>query len=193
MLMLSAALVACSGCDSGSDGDDRSTGVAVVVPTVTTPDGSSLSYCDALPDQTDSLNFGGVQFSPTPNGVVTGQALAYALSWPYYVTTWARAEHESWIIVGVSGGMAELQAQLDTLYPGARVLAMNISFSEQQLAVLADQVRVAVTQVDPEAVIEWSIATGRISVTPSATSDDLWEALEVLAGYPVCVEAPVGA
>jgi hypothetical protein len=192
VLMFSVLLVACSGSDSGSDGDDRS-GAAEVAPAVTTPTGSSFAYCQDLPDQTDSLDFAGVQFSATPNGLVTGQALAYALTWPYYVTTWPRAEHESWIIVGVSGGMFELQAELDTLYPGARVLAMNVAFNEQQLASLADGVRRAVTHVDPEAVIDWSIATGRISVTPTDTSGDLSGALEAFAGYPVCVEAPPGA
>ena len=192
-IVVSALLVACSGSDSGSDGDDDRSGAAQLAPAVTTPGGASFAYCDDLPDQTDSLDFGGVQFSATPNGLITGQALAHALTWPYYVATWPRAEHESWIIVGVSGGMFELQAELDALYPGARVLAMNVALDEQQLASLADEVRRTVTADDPEAVIDWSIATGRIAVTPTDTGDDLSAALEAFAGYPVCVEAPSGA
>lgn len=185
LLLASIPIAGCVG--SGDDDDpDGSAGVTQVAPEGTTPGGSGLLYCDALPDQTDSLDFAGVQFSPVPNGLVTGQALAYALQWPYYVTVWPRATDSSWIIVGVSGGMFELQTELDANWPGARVLAMNITWNEQQLASLADQVRAAV----PDATVEWSIATGRVSVSPSNADDDFFDALAAFAGSPVCVDAP---
>src|SRR5689334_8726495 len=104
-LALATPLTACFG--SGDDDVDVATGAAGE-PVGTTPDGSGLAYCASLPDQTDSLDFGGPQFSPVPNGLATGQALTYAVQWPYYVSVWPRASQESWIIVGVSGGMAEL-------------------------------------------------------------------------------------
>jgi hypothetical protein len=186
-LSLALLAVPLAGCVGDDDADEQRSDVAEGPPP-TAPGDVEIVYCDALPDQTDSLNFGGVQAAPVPNGLLTGQALAYAVQWPYFVSVWPRATQESWIIVGVSGGMNELQAELDLNWPGARVLAMNIEWNEQQLASLADQVRVAVSVVDPQVAVDWSMATGRVAVTPSATDDDFWDAISPFAGSPVCVE-----
>jgi hypothetical protein len=182
--MALAMTLGLAGCWGG--GDDDADGEAS--PGLAGGEASDRPYCAALPDQTDSLDFGGPQFSPTPNGLVSGQALAFALTWPYYVATWPRSEQQSWIIVGVSGGMFELQTELDTRFPGARVLAMNVAWSEQQLADLAVQVQESVSQVDSSAVVDWSIASGRVSVGVTEVSDDLWEQVNRFTGLPVCVE-----
>jgi hypothetical protein len=191
-VLASVAIAACSP-DADVQRADETSGAAdeAVTPTQVV-DGVTLpvEICAMLPDDTDSLDFTGAQFSAVPNGVQTGLALAYAVAFPYYVGIWARARHESWLIVGVSGGMRELQADLDAQFPGARVLAINVDWNEQQLGNLSGEVQAALAEADGAAVVSWSAAVGRVIVDLTNVDDDIAEALEPYAEMPVCVNLP---
>jgi len=149
-----------------------------------------IAWCDELPDLTDSLDFAGPQYSEFINGYVSGQALAYALQFPFYVGVWPRTNHESWLIVGVSGGMQELQTELDVQFPGARVLAMNVTWDPYSLSVLSDSVAAAVQTVVPDATVDWSVATGLVAVELAAddVTDQLVTTLGQFSDASVCAQ-----
>ena len=141
-----------------------------------------LANCDEIPDNTDSLDFSGAQYSEFPNSVATAWALNYMMTRGQYITAWTRDVGETWTIVGVASDMVELQAELDALYPRSRVLVVNLEWTPERLAGLAQQVR---TLLGDAAEVSWSIATGYVEVTLVDAAGAA--ALDAFAGQPLCL------
>jgi hypothetical protein len=157
---------------------------ATVAAAATTPQGLGLlPNCWEIPDNTDSLDFSGAQYSEFPSSVATAWALNYMMTRGQYITAWTRDVGETWTIVGVTSDMVELQAELDALYPRSRVLVVNLEWTPERLAGLAEQVRAL---VGSDGDVDWSIATGYVEVTLATGTDTT--ALEQFASQPVCLK-----
>jgi hypothetical protein len=184
-----AGALAISACSPGSDvkrGDSDNT----LAPRVTLPADVDLPVplCSEVPDPADSLDFvNTAQFSASANGLLTGSALATALAWPYYVGAWPRDRQGTWIIVGVTGGMVELQTELDRQFPGARVLAMNVQWTEPQLTSIASELEQALADIDGASLVTWSVQTGMVDVRLASITDQHLALLEGFVEKPVCV------
>jgi hypothetical protein len=189
-------LAACSGGDDKAStpttaGDVASGAPATQLPAATgaaattTPQRlAGLRSCWEIPDNTDSLDFSGAQYSEFPNSVATAWALNYMMTRGQYITAWTRDVGETWTIVGVSSDMVELQAELDALYPRSRVLVVNLEWTPERLAGLAEQLR---AMLGDAAEVNWSIATGYVEVTLSSGAEV--SGLDAFAGQPVCLSA----
>lgn len=191
--LLALSVVAVSGC-SGGDDDETATTTAVTLPAelpVTAParpEGLAIPYCSDLPDPADSLDWVGVQQSPFPDPLRTGQALQLALSFPFVVDIWGGTrDREGWIVVAVSGGAVELQTMLDVQFPAARVLAMPIDWTFTELSGLAAQVVDATAELSPPATAAVSMSRGLVRVDVGDASDERVAPLAAFADDPVCL------
>jgi hypothetical protein len=146
---------------------------------------SPLPLCSKIPDNTDSLDFSGAQYSDFPDQVATVAAIDFAITRGQYVAAWSRDRHETWTIVGVTSEMTELQAELDAMFPRARVLFMNVDWTPEDLAQLAGDV--AVTLGLDRSAVSWSIASGYVTLDASALGADSAGVLQSYAGLPVCI------
>lgn len=167
---------------AGAPSTDAS--AATVAAGATAPQGVTgpLPSCWEIPDNTDSLDFSGAQYSEFPNSVATAWALNYMMTRGQYITAWTRDVGETWTIVGVTSDMVELQAELDAIYPRSRVLVVNLEWTPERLAGLAEQVRALVGSGGD---VDWSIATGYVEVTLAAGTEV--SGLDAFAGQPVCL------
>ncbi len=198
-VLLACGLLTATGCSGSADEPDTTSSVAVTeaanaapptVPVATdaaaAPEAvGAVPSCADVPDNTDSLDFSGAQYSEFPDRAQTAAAIDFAITRGQYLATWTRDRHETWTIVGVTSEMAELQAELDAAYPRARVLFMNIEWTPETLSTLADDV--ARTLGIDRSLVSWSIATGRVAVDADAVDDAGVELLQSYASLPVCV------
>lgn len=192
-LVAALALGACTGDDdddAGATGDTTAVPAAPVEAAFTMP----VMRCEELADPSDSLDWSGIQATEVALFNQSELALQHAWQWPYYLATWGATGREGWFVVGVSGGAVELQAELDQLYPGARVLAMQIPATEGELSDLAAVVGTALAEadVDLEAPIHWSVSRGLVMVPLGRITEQRVSALQPFAGDTgVCVEGEI--
>lgn len=191
--LLALSLLAMGAC-SGGDDETAGTTTPVTLPAelpVTAPErpaGLAIPFCSELPDPADSLDWVGVQQSPFPDPLRTGQALQLALSFPFVVDVWGgTGDREGWIVVAVSGGAVELQTMLDMQFPAARVLAMPIDWTFTELSGLAAQVIDATADVAPPATTAVSMSRGVVRIELGDLNDEHVAALAAFADDPVCL------
>jgi hypothetical protein len=184
-------LAACSG-------DDDAPSARVTDPTLPAdppvtaaarPAGLAVPLCDDLPDPADSLDWTGAQYADFPDPVLTAQAITLALGFPFVVEWWGGTDQrEGWIVVGVSGGAVELQMMLDSQFPGARVLAMPIAWTQIELRDLATRLDEATLELALPAPSRVSMSRGVVQIDIDEITDDAVSILERFEGEPVCVD-----
>ncbi|MEM8618958.1 MAG: hypothetical protein AAGF73_04485 [Actinomycetota bacterium] len=112
----------------------------------------------------------------------------WAADQPAFEQLWIDQAHNGWLALGFSEGAAERQAELEQLFPGAGVVAVEIPYTTADLdALLAEvfAIQAAMGNDRGGSAQPW---LGRVSVWGGVLDAESLEPFAEFAGTPVCFE-----
>jgi hypothetical protein len=123
------------------------------------------------------------------NEMPTEQVREWAHTQPGFESIWIDREHNGWITVAFSEDLDARQADLDQLFPGVGVVAVQVDWSVADLLALQDRVFAELrTMLDTFGTMTLE-DKGIVQVMVGVVTDDMRFELESrFAGEPLCIE-----
>lgn len=178
-VLLVAALAACGGPTTGSDGSTGS-GYAGFASCTDAP---LISADPAL--YRDEPRYGNAE-------ELTTRVSAWASAQPGFEQFWLDRDHHGWVTLGFRHGadVAALQEQVAAQFPGAGVVVVEVPYTLAELQALGDRVQAALAGADAQTFgMSLDVPRGLVSVSGVVPAAQTEAALRAFAGEPLCVDA----
>lgn len=115
------------------------------------------------------------------------EVLAWAQGRPAFEDLWIDREHQGWLTVAFSAGAAELQDEIDELFPDDGVVAVQVERTKAELDELAARVRSVMTGGAAITGVGVAIDKGVVAVDLGYLSEDLLALLDPYESEPICI------
>jgi hypothetical protein len=179
LVLLASACRALPGATGGAEGSGSPS-----IPGV----GAAIPSCDAVA----RVSAPAERYRDAPiyvaNEQPTDQILAWASDKPGFEELWIDRDHLGWITVAFSSGGAERQADLERLFPGVGVVAVQVDWTMAELEQLQRRIGEELGPLfEPSSWI--SVQQGVVGINVGVLTTERLAAIEErFAGEPICVD-----